>query len=376
MKVIFCNNFLPGQLLFRYEVMESFAKDGWEVVLIVPKASASDRLISKIPQSWKTYLLDVDCNSVNPANDIRYFNTLRKIYKKEKPDIIFHYTIKPNIYGTLAAKVCGIPNIAMVAGLGYMFDGDSFTKRIGRLIYKFGLRNADKVFTLNSQNSEVLLSGNYVKLRNLIHLKGGEGVDLQKYPYRKMKFDTTRFLMVARVLYDKGYNEYVEAAKIVKGKYPDVQIELLGPLATDSPMGVPENVVKSDNDNGIISYLGETDDVQKFVLRDGVVIVVASKYLEGLNRSLMEACAMGRPIITTSNPGCRETVDEGKNGYIVSPGNAQELADAMIRFIELPSEKKKRMSVASHKKAENLFNVNNVIESYRNAISDIGINLR
>lgn len=217
MKVIFCNNFLPGQLLFRYEVMESFAKDGWEVVLIVPKASASDRLISKIPQSWKTYLLDVDCNSVNPVNDIRFFNTLRKIYKKEKPDIVFHYTIKPNIYGTLAAKVCGIHSIAMVAGLGYMFDGDSFTKRIGRLIYKFGLRNADKVFTLNSQNSEVLLSGNYVKLRNLIHLKGGEGVDLQKYPYRKMKFDTTRFLMVARVLYDKGYNEYVEAAKIVKG---------------------------------------------------------------------------------------------------------------------------------------------------------------
>lgn len=153
-----------------------------------------------------------------------------------------------------------------------------------------------------------------------------------------------------------------------------MQIELLGPLATDSPMGVPENVVKSDNDNGIISYLGETDDVQKFVLRDGVVIVVASKYLEGLNRSLMEACAMGRPIITTSNPGCRETVDDGVNGYIVSPGNAQELADAMIRFIELPTNEKISMAEASHIKAEHLFNVDKVIESYRDAIKRIGIN--
>lgn len=372
MKVIFCNNHLPGQVHFRYDVMESFHLKGWEVIVIVPKTTATDKMLAMLPSSWKTYLLDTDCNSMNPLNDLKYFNELRNIYRKEKPDLVFHYTIKPNIYGSLAARLSGIKSVAMVAGLGYMFDGESIGKRIGRMLYKLGLRSARKVFALNKSNYNVLLKGGYVKKDNLIHLTGGEGVNLSKYPFTPMEFKTTRFLMVARVLYDKGYSEYVEAAKIVKRKYPDIDIELLGPLASDSPMGVPEEVVFSDDKEGHIRYLGETDDVQSFVSRDGVVIVVVSKYLEGLNRSLMEACAMGRPIITTSNPGCKETVDNGVNGYIVQPGNARELADAMIRFIELPEDKKRQMSEASFEKAKSLFDVNNVINSYWSAVESLG----
>lgn len=364
MKAIFCNNFLPGLILFRNDVMKHFCRNGWEVVVVVPEATAGKSMLERLDPSWKTYLVKVDPNGLNPINDLKYLNDLRKIYKKEKPDIVFHYTIKPNLYGTLAARLAGVRNAAMVAGLGYMFEGNSPAKRVGRMLYKFGLRNADRVFALNKSNCEVLLKGKFVLPEKLIHLKGGEGVNLSTYPFRPMSFATTRFLMVARVLYDKGYSEYVEAARIVKSKYPNTEIELLGPLATDSPMGVPEDVVRHDHDSGTITYLGETDDVQSFVLRDGVVVVVVSKYLEGLNRSLMEACAMGRPIITTTNPGCIETVEDGINGYLVSPGKAQELADAMIRFIELPADAKVRMSEASHKKAIDIFDVNNVVRSF------------
>lgn len=364
MKVIFCNNYLPGQIHFRYDVMDSFYKKGWEVIVIVPESTASEEMLAKLNPEWKKYLIKTNCNSLNPFNDLQYLWELKRIYSEERPDIVFHYTIKPNIYGTFAARMAKVKNAAMVAGLGYMFDGESFAKKIGRLLYKSALSRADKVFALNSSNCDVLLKGGYVKKDNLIHLKGGEGVNLEHYPYKPMDFKTTRFLMVARVLYDKGYSEYVEAAKLVKQKYPDIEIELLGPLATDSPMGVPEEVVKKDHENGYITYLGETDNVQSYVLRDGVVVVVVSKYLEGLNRSLMEACAMGRPIITTHNPGCRETVDENINGFLVQQGNSAELAEAMIRFIELPQEKKRQMSTASYEKAKALFNVKDVIKSY------------
>lgn len=371
MKVIFCNNYLPGQILFRYDVMESFHQRGWEVVVIVPKATATPALMKKLNPEWKTYLLDIDCNSTNPLGDLKYLNCLRQIYNKEKADIIFHYTIKPNIYGTIAAGLSGTKSVAMLAGLGYMFDGDSAIKRFGRKLYKYSLHKADKVFVLNSANRDVLLNGGFVKPEDLILLNGGEGVNLQKYPYQSMRFTGTRFLMVARVLYDKGYTEFVEAAKIVKKKYPEIKFELLGPLASDSPMGVPEEQVRKDHEAGYIEYLGATDKVTDFVLRDDVVMVVPSKYLEGLNRSLMEACAMGRPIITTSIPGCRETVEEGVNGFLAAPGNSQSLADAMLKFIALPQEEKIRMADASHRKAVETFDVNNVIDTYHKVAADI-----
>lgn len=371
MKAIFCNNFLPGQILFRSEVMESFHKRGWEVVVVVPKSSATSTLMQGINPEWKMYLLDIDCNSTNPIGDIKYFKQLKEIYRKEKPDIIFHYTIKPNIYGTLAARSAGVKSVAMLAGLGYMFDGDSATKHLGRLLYRYSLHKADKVLVLNSANRDVLLNGNYVKPENLILLPGGEGVNLQKYPCKPMKFATTRFLMVARVLFDKGYNEFVGAAKIVKQKYPDIRFELLGPLATDSPMGVPEEQIKEDCRNGYIDYLGATDKVTDFVLKDDVVMVVPSKYLEGLNRSLMEACAMGRPIITTDIPGCRETVDEGVNGFLAKPNNPQSLADAMLKFLSLNREEKISMAEASHRKAVEIFDVNNVIDTYHKITGEL-----
>lgn len=179
------------------------------------------------------------------------------------------------------------------------------------------------------------------------------------------------FLMVARVLYDKGYQEYVNAAAVVKQKYPDIKVELLGAMDENSPMGVPKSVLDQDVADGKITYLGVTNDVPSYLRREKVVVVIVSSYREGLNRALMEACAMGKPIITTDIPGCKETVDEGINGFLVPIKNASALADAMIKYIELSDEEKEKMKRASYQKAVKQFDVKHVLEQYDKIIEEI-----
>lgn len=371
MKIILNDNGLRALINFRIDVIEHFVAKGHQVVLIYPACTKEEELINKIPQKCKVYEVNMVPSGSNPLKDFSYLCQLYKIYKEEKPDIVFNYTIKPNIYGSLAAKVLKIKRVDMVAGLGYIFTGNGLSKKIGRLLYKIGLRVADRVITLNMDNYNLLIERGFVLRKNMILYGGGEGVNLSHYPYAKNEFNVTRFLMVARVLYDKGYQEYVDAAEIVKKQYPNVDIELLGPLDETSPMGVPKSVVEQDVKANKIKYLGVTNDVPSYLKRDGVVVVVVSSYHEGLNRSLMEACAMARPVITTNIAGCKETVEQGINGYIVIPKDKQSLAEAMIRFIELPQKEKQEMAENSYRKAVQCFDVKIVLKQYDKIISEL-----
>lgn len=172
-----------------------------------------------------------------------------------------------------------------------------------------------------------------------------------------------RFLMIARVLYDKGYSEYVNAARIVKKEYPDVIFNLLGKIDVDYPFHVPEDVVKKDDKEGIIQYLGVSSNVIPII--DEADCIVLPSYHEGLSRVLIEALAMGKPIITSDIPGCRETVEEGKNGFLVTPKNTDSLVNAFLKFISLSKEAHLEMGKYSRKKAENEFDVKKVIAIYR-----------
>lgn len=371
-KVIFCGNSLSGMFSFRWEVMQEFKNQGWDVYVISPKYSASEEVLEKFNKIGKVFLLNAKRDSMNPFEDLGYFIKLLQIYKKLSPDLVFHYTIKPNIYGTFAASLLRIPSVAMVAGLGYIFDGGGIVKKFARQLYKLGLRTARRVLVLNRSNAEVLESGGYVRPNNMIHLEGGEGVDLYRYPYYEDKhFDQPKFLMVARILYDKGYKEYVEAAKLIKQSYPNIEFELLGPIDRSSPMRVLESTIKSDCESGAINYLGVTSDVPSIICRDGIVLVLPSKYHEGLNRSLMEGCSMGRPIITTDIPGCKETVEEGENGYLCKKGDASSLAQSILKFINLSEEAKKEMGVKSRQLAENKFDIKKCIEIYKRIASEL-----
>lgn len=363
MKLLFCDNGMAMLLNFRVDVIRHYIDLGHEVVLIYPDMTHRDELVSRIPQGCRTIRVAMNPNSTNIFKDLVYLRSLYKIYRAERPDVVFHYTVKPNIYGSLAARLAGVRcKVAMVAGLGYVFDGDSLSKRLARILYKIGLRQSDRVITLNKANRDMLVENGYVREQNMELFACGEGVDLSRFPYRESRFDSVRFLMVARVLYDKGYREFVETAKIVKAQHPEVQFELLGPIDDRSPMRVPREVIERDVRDGAIDYLGVTNDVPSVIASN--VVVVVSSYHEGMNRSLMEACAMGRPIIASNIPGCREMVAAGVNGFTVEPKNIPALVDAVTRFLALTDEEKTAMGDASHRKAVDEFDVRITLDRY------------
>ena len=365
-KILFCDNSLKEQLNFRGDVINNYAVDGFEVVLVSPlncEYCPPYPNIRHIP-------VELNRSGMNPLKEFRYFKTLFRIYCKERPDYIFHYTIKPNIYGTLAAKSCRIHSSAMVAGLGYVFNKSGVGNKIARSLYKFALRFADYVFVLNAYNYEYLRD-KFVSRKKLILLKGGEGVDLKHFFFvgTGSRQKEIKFLMISRVLYDKGYQEYVDTAKSIRKMHPEAEFQLLGSIDGAYPNHVPEEQVRKDVEAGYIRYLGYHSNV-RFDIEEADCIVLPS-YHEGLSRVLMEALAMGKPIITTDIPGCRETVDIGKNGFLVKPQDTESLMDAIIKFLALTEDKKHAMGRYSREKAEREFDVLDVVKIYHQITNNI-----
>lgn len=371
MKIVFSDNRLGGLLGFRIDVIRHFIAQGNKVILLAPKARSQwDRVGTMIPEC-RVIEVPMSPHGMNPIKDISLFAQYIRIYKTERPDLVFNYTIKPNIYSCLAARICGIKVIDMLAGLGYIFTEGGLTKSIGRRIYRFALRRAHRVFVLNRDNRDFIVRERYALRERTVMLPGGEGINLEAYPYKEEPFEEpVRFLMIARVLYDKGYREFVKAAKTIHKSRPEVTFELLGPIDTDSPTRVPPEEVEQDVKAGHIHYLGFSNNVQDYVLRDGVVVVLPS-YGEGLNRSLMEACSMGRPIITSDIAGCKEMVEDGRSGYLVVPYDSQSLASAFDRFLKLRREERQQMSRRSHQLAIERFDVRLAIDIYDQLVEQV-----
>lgn len=362
-KILFCDNVLWGLVNFRGIVIRHFVQQGDEVVLVAPQDDESIMKVD-IPEGVRYIPVRLNRCSRNPFTDLIYCAHLYRIYRKEHPDYIFHYTIKPNVYGSIAARLAGINCTGMVAGLGYGLLGDGMLSRLLAVMYRYAFKYVSSIFVLNKFNYQYLLDHKFCTSAQLRLFKGGEGVDLSAYPYvREESGSPVVFLMVGRVLYDKGYREYVQAAKIVKQQYPDVRCQLLGMLDETYPAHVDEEELKRDVEEGTIEYLASTNDVMQYLGRSGVVVVLSS-YFEGLSRSLMEACAVGRPIIATDIPGCRETVDEGKNGFLVKVKDSSSLAEGMLRYLSLSDAEKQAFSRHSRKKAEETFDVRQVIKEY------------
>lgn len=362
MKILFCDNTLWGLVNFRGDVIRHFMERGCDIVLVAPEKEDSQMRTDR-PVGVKYIPVSMKRTATNPVSDFAYFVQLCRIMRSEKPDFVFNYTIKPNIYGSIAARLNRCRTTAMMAGLGYIFKANTLKARFARSLYKLGLRCTDRLMLLNSDNYKFVVDRRFCSREKVVLLDGGEGVNLDKFRVYDNASDKVVFLFIGRLSWDKGYDEFSKAARIVKDKFPDACFKLLGSLDPAYPKSVPLERVRQDERDGVVEYMGFTRDMDAVYSRKGIVVVLPS-YFEGMNRSLMEACASGKPIITTDIGGCREMVDDGVNGYLVKPRDAASLADAMIRYASLSAEEKENFSANSRKLAERRFDVRNVISVY------------
>ncbi len=350
---------------FRMGLIRSFLSENHEIHAIAPSDGYEAQLIDA---GCHYHPVTLDNKGTNPQKDITYTYQLYRIYKRVRPDVILHFTIKPNLYGTLAAKMAGIPVINNVSGLGTVFLRENHSSKVARLLYRYAFRFPAKVFFQNKDDRNYFIAKNLVNAQ-ITDLLPGSGVNLEAFrPVEFQRNATFTFLLAARLIQDKGIREYAEAAKLVKVKHPNVRFQLVG-FKDASQFGISDEILQDWITNGVLEYLGPTDAIQE-VIRNADCVVLPS-YREGTPRSLLEAAAMGKPLIATNVPGCIEIVEEGYNGYLCEAKNAVSLAEKMLEMIALNDQQLQQLGKASRTKVETTFDEAFVIRKYQEAIEQV-----
>ncbi len=360
-KIIVIGSYAPSLINFRGPLLKEMVGRDHEVLACAPDASPD--IQEKLKDLGAVYRnIPIDRTGLNPVRDIYTIFRLISLFRKEKPDIILGYTIKPVIYGSLSGRIACVQRIfSMITGLGYAFsDGGLKEKLIGavvRSLYKIGMGGNRRVFFQNPDDRDFFIEQNLVCGFEQSALINGSGVDVaffQPAPFP----ERVSFLLIARMIKDKGVFEYAQAARIVKAKYPQTRFRLVGWI-DEGPQGISRVDLDFWVKEGIIEFLGRLDDVRP-AIADASVYVLPS-YREGTPRTVLEAMSMGRSIITTDAPGCRETVEEGRNGFLVPVSNAEVLAERMEHFIKHP-ELIARMGEESRRIAVEKYDVHKVNE--------------
>lgn len=314
--------------------------------------------------------LHMENGGTNPLRDALLMWRFFRLFVQERPDVYLGYTAKPNIYGSLAAHMAGIPVINNIAGLGAVFIKGGVLLHLVRSLYRLALSRSAMVFFQNPDDRELFIKGDLVKA-NVAELLPGSGIDLSRFAPAPLRAEGNkfRFLLIARMLGDKGVYEYVEAARQLQKKWPRADFCLLGFLDVKNPAAISRVEMDAWVAEGVINFLGVSDDVRVEIA--AVDCVVLPSYREGTPRSLLEAAAMARPIIATDVPGCREVVDEGVNGFLCQVRSATALAAKMDQMLSLSVSQRTNMGLQGRKKVESEFDEQIVISKYLDAISSI-----
>lgn len=364
--VLISQNASPGLVIFRKELISALASQGHQVYCFafdftdITREQVRD--LGGIPVDYS-----LSRTGLNPFRDLRDTWALSRKLKQIQPDLMFSFFAKPVIYGSLAAKLAGVPKrIGMLEGLGFTFTEQPFAvplkTRLIRWIqvqlYRLSIPLLDKVIFLNPDDPKDLLDKYSIKIKQF-EILGGIGLDLASYAFSQPDASKHRFIFVGRLLAEKGINEYIAAARLVKRIHPEIEFVVLGRLDMNNPGGLKKNELDRMIAEDIIIYPGYVDDVVEWIASASVFVLPS--YREGVPRSTQEAMAIGRAVITTDMPGCRETVVDGVNGFMVPPWNPELLAEAMLKFIEQP-ELIKTMGLESYRIAQEKFDVTKVNE--------------
>jgi glycosyltransferase involved in cell wall biosynthesis len=353
---------------FRSGLIKALLESGYEVIAVAPH-DAYVPLLEDL--GCKHISLPMDSNGTHPARDtlllVRYFLLLRSL----RPSAFLGYTVKPNVFGSMAAHALGIPVINNIAGLGAAFIADNHLTKIVCGLYKFALRRSHRVFFQNADDRDLFIDTKLVR-SEISDLLPGSGVDLSKYipePPPALSGRNFRFLLVGRMLKDKGVEEFVAAARIVRQLFPTAEFQLLGSIDAANSNAIHAQKIAEWEAECLVSYFGMTDDVRPYL--SNADCVVLPSYREGVPRSLLEAAAMARPIIATDVVGCRDAVEDGVNGFRCEVKNPRDLAEKMIRMIRLSPQRRLAIGAAGRRKVEAEFDEQIVIERYLQALDSL-----
>lgn len=352
---------------FRKNTILALMENGYRVIAVAPEDEYSHKL-AELGAGY--YHVGIDQGGTNPLSDIRTILSFFGLYKKIRPDVVLNFTPKNNIYSTLAASVVGVKSINNIAGLGMIFINENLAAKLARVLYKVSQPRAHTIFFQNDEDKELFTKYNLAPLELTARVPGS-GADLSRFTVLQSADDgKVVFLVIARMLFDKGIGYYVESARELKAKYGDkVEFRLLGFLDVNNPSAVSKQQMQSWVDEGIVKYLGVSDSVEEEIAQVDCM-VLPSFYREGVPKSLLEAGAMGKPIVTTNNVGCRETVDDGINGFLCEPRSSESLTEKLELMINMSHQERLVMGQQSRLKVKNEFDEKIVIQKYLDAVEE------
>lgn len=367
MRILVLSNSFIGLHSFRKEVFQRFRNLGWEVYISSPTKGMEEK--AEWFRDIGCHIIDTRFNrqGMNPLADIKLMMHYHRLIKQVKVDVVLSYTIKPNLYGGLAAAICGVSQIANVTGLGAAVEYPGLLQKFTILLYKVCMRKTYLVFFQNDANRRFCLEHGMVQGRT--RLIPGSGVNLSFHtlkPY-PAEDEPVRFLFISRIRREKGIDEYLAAAEAIRKECPNTEFHILGECE-----GHYEERLRRMTDEGIVVYHGSQSDVRPFIER-AACLIHPSFYPEGMSNVLLEACAAGRPVITTDRPGCGEIVDDGKTGFLVRQQDAADVIAKVRKFLSMPHDERKSMGLAARMKVEREFDREIVVRAYEEEIKSLSI---
>jgi glycosyltransferase involved in cell wall biosynthesis len=359
-KVLFLANNYLVLFNFRKELILKFLNDGNEVFISCPEHPNISFFTNKGIKFIKT---NFSRRTINILNEIKLLFFYKKIFKYLNPDYVFSFTIKPNILGGIASKNLKLKFVPNITGLGNSFLSNFIYKFLAIILYKYSFSKIHHIFFQNKSNYNFFLTNQIIKSNTNFTLLPGSGVNLHEFKYQPLEnTKTIRFLYCSRIMKEKGIDFFIEAATILKNKYSNLEFKVVGFCEEDYT-----KILNRHSTNNVLTYEGFQENVYKYYVWSSC-LVFPSYYPEGISNVLLEAAAVGRALITTDHPGCKETVINGFNGYLIKPMSLSELLTAMIKFIELSSFEKIKLGQNSREYVSQNFSRNIVINEYAKII--------